>query len=1125
MTENLVLGVQEVNVSGGDHRLAQFLAQPDDLPVVLPEVFIGFGFVFFVCQHEAVVRQRLDFQKVVKGRNAFQLVVAFPVENGLKQLARFAGRTDDQPLPQLKNVGLGHPGHPAEVLQIGIGNQVVQVAQTDLVLGKNNDVPCLPISDAAAGTQMGHGRVDGLQVVDVMLLFQLDHELRHDEAAGHGVVRRPVMVEVGQAQGIGDDVQLEFVQLGQKILRQNQGIRRGVMVVVAEALTFGADEAGVEVGIVGDQNPVADEIQKFGQNLFDFRCADKHFVGDAGQLHDFPFQRTLRVNEGLETVHFLTVFQHNSADLDDAVAAGGQAGSFQIEGDEFLIEGDVLLSVNHNAVVHVVYIISLTAVENLDILVGSGHLGLGGGLHGVGEGLGDAVVGDGDGLVTPCGRLLHGGGGVRQGVHVGHGGVQMQLHPLFPRGSVLPLGHGAGLHGVGLENHFALVSIFTQLALHPQDGTDLNVFQNGFGLSGLHKAADTDGVGVVRHVEFHHVGVAFFQLLVVHSEDLALHDDGSHVQTQLLHGNGRALEGLAVEGFAGGGGLVLLLRLSGGDGGKLLNLRFPHGLCGCKQRFSLQRVASLHGDMHRGGEPLPQYLFHRRDVLQKGFFSVGGELYREILFVPFPLCPGEGTPRHGVAADKQPHQFFRFDFLQLRFRVGRGQLQLLQAVQATNVLANLFQQPLGDVALGMQRHVDASGLGVNVRSGDSRLRKGCIQLLRRLIVRKHIQKENLFFHIVSLQCFNSFQQGREQLVIGELFHLHALFKNHAPAVAAGNADVRFPGFAGAVDHAAHDRHGDGLFTVFQRFVHPVHQTDQVDAGSSAGGAGDDVHAVLPKSRGLENVPGGVNLLHRVVGEADPDGIADAVQKQRADAHGGLDQTLPDGAGLGHADVEGIVTFGAEQPRGGYHGGDGGGLHGDAGVVKALFFQQLQMFKGAFHQRFGGGVAVFFQQTLVKTAAVDADADGDVLVLAHLHHGLDPVFAADVAGVDADFGRAALRGGNGKLIIKMNVRHQGQGRVLADVRKAPGGFHVGNRQPGDLAPGGGKLTDLLQAALHIRGFGIEHGLDDHRGAAADGNAAHQNLFCHRLHLLNRKMTSLNIIIAIRASSRIMPAPCR
>ena len=184
-----------------------------------------------------------------------------------------------------------------------------------------------------------------------------------------------------------------------------------------------------------------------------------------------------------------------------------------------------------------------------------------------------------------------------------------------------------------------------------------------------------------------------------------------------------------------------------------------------------------------------------------------------------------------------------------------------------------------------------------------------------------------------------------------------------------------------------------------------------------------------------------------------------------------------------------------------------------------------MVHGAFHHSLRHRRTVFRQDVLFQAAAVDADADGHVLGVAGVGHSLNAVVAADVAGVDADFGRAALCRGDGKSVIKMDIRHQGQGRVLADVRKAPGGFHVGNCQSGNLAPGGGKLTDLLQAALHIRGFGIEHGLDDHRGAAADGNAAHQNLFCHRLHLLNRKMTSLNIIIAIRASSRIMPAPWR
>lgn len=70
---------------------------------------------------------------------------------------------------------------------------------------------------------------------------------------------------------------LNLFSWGRKILRQNQGIRRGVMIIVAKALALGADKAGVEVGIVSDQNPVADEVQKFGQHLFDFRCADQAF--------------------------------------------------------------------------------------------------------------------------------------------------------------------------------------------------------------------------------------------------------------------------------------------------------------------------------------------------------------------------------------------------------------------------------------------------------------------------------------------------------------------------------------------------------------------------------------------------------------------------------------------------------------------------------------------------------------------------------------------------------------------------------------------------------------------------------------------------------------------------------
>ena len=54
--------------------------------------------------------------------------------------------------------------------------------------------------------------------------------------------------------------------------------------------------------------------------------------------------------------------------------------------------------------------------------------------------------------------------------------------------------------------------------------------------------------------------------------------------------------------------------------------------------------------------------------------------------------------------------------------------------------------------------------------------------------------------------------------------------------------------------------------------------------------------------------------------------------------------------------------------------------------------------------------------------------GMCLLLARIHHGLHPLFAADVAGVDADFGRAALCRGDGQPVIKMDIRYQGQGRV-------------------------------------------------------------------------------------------------
>ena len=145
------------------------------------------------------------------------------------------------------------------------------------------------------------------------------------------------------------------------------------------------------------------------------------------------------------------------------------------------------------------------------------------------------------------------------------------------------------------------------------------------------------------------------------------------------------------------------------------------------------------------------------------------------------------------------------------------------------------------------------------------------------------------------------------------------------------------------------------------------------------------------------------------------------------------------------------------------------------------------------------MAVFLQKPGIQASTVDADANGDLPVLAHIHHRFDPVFTADVAGVDPDLGRAALRRRNGKPIIEVDIRHQRKCTFSAYFRKATGSLHVGHRQTDDLASGSLQAPDLCQGSFHIRGFGIQHRLDGYRLPAADGHISHINLSCHLCYL--------------------------
>ena len=737
MTEDLVLGVQEMDISRGNNHLPQGLAQANHGTVVFPQLLHILG--DSLGEHKHIVCQGLNFQIVIERGNAQELVLALAVQNGLEQLARLTGRADDQALPQLQQLGFRDAGHPLEIFQIGIGNQVIQVAKANLILGQNDDMPCVPVRDAALGPQGRHTAVDLLEGMDVQFLFHPGHEPVHDEAAGNGIVRSPVVIEVRQAQGIGHDIQLEFVQLGQHILREDQGIRCRIGIGQPLSGARGPDKAGVKIRIVGNQNSSVHKFQEFRQDLFDFRCTLQHLIRNTGELHDLLFQGTLGVYKGLEPVQLFAVLHDNGADLYDPVICRAQARGFQVEGHILVAKANILLSVDHNTVIHIINIVPFYTVEDLDVLVGSGNLCLGGGLHGIREGLCHAVVRNGNGLVAPGRSLLDGGCGIGQSIHITHGGVQMELYPLAVGRRILPLGQNAGHHGIGLEDHIVFKPVLDQFALNPKDAAELHIIQNGLGLLGLQEAGDTDGIGVVRHVELHYPGIALGQLLVLNGKNLALHDDGTHIQIQVLHGHSRTAEGLSVEGIAVLGLPLLLLRLfCTGCGGCAQGL-LPELFHDPGQFRSGQVVVGLYGNGDFRSEPLLQRPDNSRNLGLYPSFAVGNQADCQVSSIPRPLSPGQGGPGHGVEVNEQIPQLLGLDFGKLCGRVGQGNFQIPQTVQGENVFLRLPGQSPGYVGIRVGGHLYAAVFRPYIHCHKGRLRKGLADLLRRLVVREHIQ--------------------------------------------------------------------------------------------------------------------------------------------------------------------------------------------------------------------------------------------------------------------------------------------------------------------------------------------------------------------------------------------------
>ena len=153
------------------------------------------------------------------------------------------------------------------MLQVGQGDQLVQVAQAGLVFCQYDQVlgPALDLS-APLPPQLGHIGVDFRQVAQPHALHPSEEVGQHIGHRGR-VVAGPVVVEGGQMQMLRHHVQLVPVQLGQKVLGQNQAVNGGIFKGNPILLAPGGDKAHVKIGVVGGQGPVPGKGQKGPQGL------------------------------------------------------------------------------------------------------------------------------------------------------------------------------------------------------------------------------------------------------------------------------------------------------------------------------------------------------------------------------------------------------------------------------------------------------------------------------------------------------------------------------------------------------------------------------------------------------------------------------------------------------------------------------------------------------------------------------------------------------------------------------------------------------------------------------------------------------------------------------------------
>ena len=167
---------------------------------------------------------------------------------------------------------------------------------------------------------------------DVLFLAQGIQHFQKNLCQYPGIIVSAVVMLLFYFKIGGDGIQLKVFEGGIHGPGHDKGIDLYRIFLPPAAAQGGAQKAHIKIGIMRDQQlaPIA-EPEKLLQCLLLRGGARDHLIGNAGKPRNLGGDGFFGIHKGIKGFCNLTVYNADSADLDDPFTCGGKARCFQIK--------------------------------------------------------------------------------------------------------------------------------------------------------------------------------------------------------------------------------------------------------------------------------------------------------------------------------------------------------------------------------------------------------------------------------------------------------------------------------------------------------------------------------------------------------------------------------------------------------------------------------------------------------------------------------------------------------------------------------------------------------------------------------------------------------------------------